>query len=90
MTDILKPQSVYRPLATGEYQIEEREVVQGGSVTSNVVRVRDGSTIEKTGGVDVTIFVRNDKNGPDQRDSTGGTVSTFDVRKFKYSGKPQP
>ena len=46
------------------------KVVQGGSETSNVVRVGDdGDTDEKTGGgdgggrVDVTIFIRSDKNG---------------------------
>ena len=48
----------------------EREGVQGGSETSNVVRVGDGGTDEKTGGgdgggrvEDVTIFIRSDKNG---------------------------
>ena len=63
-----------------------RESVQGGSETSNVVRVRDGSTDERTGGgdgsgrvEDVTIFIRSDKNWQDQewvyqRDSTGGMV----------------
>ena len=62
------------------------KVVQGGSETSNVVRVvDDGDSDEKTGGgdgggrVDVTIFIRSDKNGQDQelvhqRDSTGGNV----------------
>ena len=46
------------------------EGVQGGSETSNVVRVGDGGTDKKTGGVDgsgrvedVTIFIRSDKNG---------------------------
>ena len=41
--------------------------------TSNVVRVGDGGTDEKTGGgdgggrvEDVTIFIRSDKNGQDQ------------------------
>ena len=60
--------------------------VQGGSETSNVVRVGDGGTDEKAGGgdgggrvEDVTIFIRSDKNGINQewvhqRDSTGGTV----------------
>ena len=48
------------------------KVVQGGSETSNVVRVGDGGTDEKTGGgdgggrVDVTIFIRSDNNGQDQ------------------------
>ena len=49
------------------------EFVQGGSETSNVVRVGDGGTDEKTGGLDgggrvedVTILVRSDKNGHDQ------------------------
>ena len=43
--------------------------VQGGSETSNVVRVGDGGTDEKTGGrdgggiiEDVTICIRSDKN----------------------------
>ena len=47
--------------------------VQGGSETSNVVRVGDGGTDEKTGGgdgggrvEDVTIFIRSDKNGQNQ------------------------
>ena len=64
----------------------EREGVQGGRETSNVVRVGDSGTDEKTGGgdgggrvEDIAIFIRNDKNGQDQewvhqRDSTGGTV----------------
>ena len=64
----------------------EREGVQGGSETSNVVRVGDGNTDEMTGGgdgggrvEDVTIFVGSDKNGQDQewvhqRDSAGGKV----------------
>ena len=73
--------------ATGEYQLEGREGVQGGSETSNVVRVWDRGTDEKTGGgdgggrvEDVTIFIRmSDKNGQDQewvhqRNGTGGTV----------------
>ena len=47
--------------------------VQGGSETSNVVRVGDGGTDEKTGGgdgggrvEDVKIFIRSDKNGQNQ------------------------
>ena len=47
--------------------------VQGGSETSNVVRVGDSGTDEKTGGgdgggrvEDVAIFIRSDKNGQDQ------------------------
>ena len=43
------------------------------SETSNVVRVGDSGTDEKTGGgdgggrvEDVTIFIRSDKNGQDQ------------------------
>ena len=59
---------------------------QGGSETSNVVRVGDGGTDEKTVGgdgggrvEDVTLFITSDKNGQNQelvhqRDSTGGTV----------------
>ena len=46
---------------------------QGGSETSNVVRVGDGGTDEKTGGgdgggrvEDITIFIRSDKNGQNQ------------------------
>ena len=46
------------------------EGVQGGSETSNVVRVGDSGTDEKTGGgdgggrvEDVAIFIRSDKNG---------------------------
>ena len=49
------------------------EGVQGGSETSNVVRVGDSGTDEKTGGgdgggrvEDVAIFIRCDKNGQDQ------------------------
>ena len=49
------------------------EGVQGGSETSNVVRVGDSGTGEKTGGgdgggrvEDVAIFIRSDKNGQDQ------------------------
>ena len=49
------------------------EGVQGGSETSNVVRVGDSGTDEKTGGgdgggrvEDVAIFIRSDKNGQDQ------------------------
>ena len=49
------------------------EGVRGGSETSNVVRVGDSGTYEKTGGrdggrrvEDVTIFIRSDKNGQDQ------------------------
>ena len=51
----------------------EREGVQGGSETSNVVRVGDGGTDEKTGGgdgggkvEDVMIFIWSDKNGQNQ------------------------
>ena len=51
----------------------EREGAQSGSETSNVVRVGDGGTGEKTGGgdgggrvEDVTIFIRSDKNGQNQ------------------------
>ena len=51
----------------------EREGVQGGSVTSNAVRVGAGGTDEKTGGgygggrvEDVTIFVKSDKNRQDE------------------------
>ena len=51
----------------------EREGVQGGSETSNVVWVGDSGTDEKTGGgdgggrvEDVAIFIRSDKNGQDQ------------------------
>ena len=51
-------------------QASEREGVQGGSETSNVVQVGDGGTDEKTGGGDgggrvehVMIFIRSDKNG---------------------------
>ena len=51
----------------------EREGVQGGSATSNIVRVGDSGTDEKTGGgdgggrvEDVAIFIRSDKNGQDQ------------------------
>ena len=49
----------------------EREGVHGGSETSNVVRVGDSGTDEKTGGggarvEDVAIFIRSDKNGQDQ------------------------
>ena len=51
----------------------EREGVQGGSETSNVVRVGDSGTDEKIGGgdgggrvEDVAIFIRSDKNGQDQ------------------------
>ena len=47
----------------------EREGVQGGSETSNVVRVGDGDTDEKTGSgdgdgrvEDFTIFIRGDTN----------------------------
>ena len=47
--------------------------VQGGSETSNVVRVGDSGTDKKTGGrdgggrvEDVTIFIRSDKNGQNQ------------------------
>ena len=58
---------------SGVICLSEREGVQGGSETSNVVRVGDGGTDEKTGGgdggsrvEDVTIFIRSDKNGQDQ------------------------
>ena len=49
----------------------DREGVQGGSETNNVVRVGDGGTDEKTGGgggrvEDVTIVTRSEKNGQDQ------------------------
>ena len=54
-------------------EANSREGVQGGSDTSNVVRVGDGGTDEKTGGgdgggrvEDVTIFIRSDKNGQNQ------------------------
>ena len=47
--------------------------MQGGSETSNVVRVGDSGTDEKTGGgygggsvEDVAIFIMSDKNGQDQ------------------------
>ena len=47
--------------------------VQGGSENSNVVRVGDGGTDEKTGGrdgggrvEDVTILDRSDNNGQEQ------------------------
>ena len=62
----------------------EREGVQGGSETSNVVWVGDSGTDEKTGGgdgggrvEDVAIFIRGDNNVQDQesvhqRDSPGG------------------
>ena len=53
--------------------MSEREGVQGGSETSNVVRVGDGGTDETTGGgdgrgrvEDVTIFIGSDNNGQDQ------------------------
>ena len=53
--------------------LSEREGVQGGSEISNVERVGDSGTDEKTGGgdgggrvEDVTIFIRSDKNGQDQ------------------------
>ena len=53
--------------------LSEREGVQGGSETSNVVRVGDSGTDEKTGGgygggrvEDVAIFIRSDTNGQDQ------------------------
>ena len=60
----------------------ERDGVQGGSVTSNVVRVWDGGTDEKTGGGDGggrVEDVTSDMNGQNQewvhqRDGTGGTV----------------
>ena len=49
------------------------EGVQGGSETSNVVRVGDSDTDEKTGGgdgggrvEDVVICIRSDTNGQDQ------------------------
>ena len=49
------------------------EGVQGGSETSNVGRVGDSGTDEKTGGgdgggrvEDVAIFIRNHYNGQDQ------------------------
>ena len=51
----------------------EREGVQDGSETSNIVRVGDGGTDEKTGCgdgggrvEDVTMFNRSDKNGQNQ------------------------
>ena len=54
-------------------QTREKDGVQGGSETSNVVRVGVGGTDEKTGCgdgggrvEDVTIFIRSDKNGQDQ------------------------
>ena len=62
------------------------KVTRWQSETSNVVRVGDGGTDEKTGGgdgsgrvEDVTIFIRSDKNGQDQewvhqRDSTGAKL----------------
>ena len=53
--------------------LSERKGVQGGSETSNVVRVGDSGTDEKTGGgdgggrvEDVAIFIRSDKNGQEQ------------------------
>ena len=56
-----------------------KEGVQGGSETSNVVRVGDSGTDEKTGGgdgggrvEDVTIFIRSDKNGQDQESTPEG------------------
>ena len=49
-----------------------QSIIKGGSETSNVVRVGDSGTDEKTGGgdgggrvEDVTILVRTDKNGQD-------------------------
>ena len=52
---------------------EDVRGVQGGSETSNVVRVGDGGTDEKTGGgdgcgrvEDVAIFIRSENNGHDQ------------------------
>ena len=55
------------------FKFNEREDVQGGSETSNVVWVGDSGTDEKTGGgdgggrvEDVAIFIRSDKNGQDQ------------------------
>ena len=58
---------------TVQQRWSEREGVQGGSETSNVVRVGDGGTDEKTGGgdgrgrvEDVTIIIRSEKNGQDQ------------------------
>ena len=51
----------------------EREGVHGGSETSNVIRVGDSGTDEKTGGgdgggrvEDVAILIRSDKNGQDR------------------------
>ena len=53
--------------------LRQRIEREGGSETSNVIRVGDGGTDEKTGGgdgggrvEDVMIFVRSDTNGQDQ------------------------
>ena len=68
------------------------------SETSNVVRVGEGGTAEKTGGgdgggrvEDVTVFVRSDTNGQDQelvhqRDSAGGTVWRENMRGLHMYG----
>ena len=79
------------------------EGIHGGSETSNVVRVGDGGSDEKTGGgdggvrvEDVTIFIRSDNNGHDQEwNSTGGRKHerqdwggmNIDCMVYMYGGK---